>query len=130
MERHILLVDDDPDVVTYVSTVLENTGCRISTAANGEEALQKIDRCRPDLVMLDILMPRQSGMKMYRSLKTSEALKKIPVIILSGISRRTFLRSQEVLDEFEGAHVPEPDAYLEKPAEPEELIHSIEEALS
>ena len=70
-------------------------------------------------------MPKQSGIKMYRELKTNDSLKNIPVIILSGISKRVFLRSQEALTEFGGENVPEPEAYIEKPVEPEELAEMI-----
>ncbi|GAJ11593.1 unnamed protein product, partial [marine sediment metagenome] len=79
----------------------------------------------PDLIILDILMPKQSGIKMYRDLKGDESLKKIPVIILSGIAKRTFLRSQEALTAFGDENVPEPEAYIEKPVEPEELAEII-----
>ncbi|OHD71895.1 MAG: hypothetical protein A2W19_04275 [Spirochaetes bacterium RBG_16_49_21] len=70
-------------------------------------------------------MPKQSGIKMYRELKTNGSFKDIPVIILSGISKRVFLHSQEALTEFGGKNVPEPEAYIEKPVEPEELAEII-----
>ena len=130
MGKTILIVDDDPDVIIYVSTVLEKTGHQIVTAKNGEEAINKINQYRPDLLLLDVLMPKQSGIKMYRELKTNESLKNIPVVILSGISKRTFLRSQEALAEFGGQPVPEPRAYLEKPAEPEQLTQIVQEILA
>jgi twitching motility two-component system response regulator PilH len=66
---------------------------------------------------------------MYRELKTDDALKHIPVIILSGITRRTFLRSQEALTEFGGQNVPEPEGYMEKPVEPEELAKMIQKVI-
>jgi twitching motility two-component system response regulator PilH len=62
---------------------------------------------------------------MYREMKNDESLKDIPVIILSGIAKRTFLRSQEALTEFGDQPVPEPEAYIEKPVEPEELADII-----
>ena len=84
---------------------------------------------RPDLIILDVLMPKQSGIKMYRELKGDESLKEIPVIVLSGIAKRTFLRSQEALTEFRSQSVPEPEAYIEKPAEPEELVETIKKLI-
>jgi len=78
---------------------------------------------------LDILMPKESGIKMYHKLKTDPALKNIPVIMLSGVSKRTFLRSQTALSEFGNEAVPEPEAYLEKPVEPEDLAQSLKEIL-
>jgi len=129
MGKKVLCVDDDPDIRLFVTTVLEENGYTPLTATNGEEGLEIIKKERPDLVTLDVLMPRQSGIKMYRELKTDDSLKDISVIILSGIARRTFLRSQEALTEFGKENVPEPEAYLEKPVEPEELAEMIKKVI-
>jgi twitching motility two-component system response regulator PilH len=91
--------------------------------------MQLIRKENPDLVILDVLMPRESGIRLYRQMKTDKKLKKIPIIILSGITRRSFLRSQKALTEFGGEEVPEPQTYLEKPVEPEELAAAIKAAL-
>ena len=129
MQKNILVADDDRDVVTFVSTVLEKSGYKVISAKDGEEALEKIKANRPDLVILDILMPKQSGIRLYRELKTDQSLKDIPVVILSGISKRTFLRSQEVLTEFGGEPVPEPEVYIEKPVEADDLAQTVSEVL-
>ena len=129
MSKRVLCVDDDPDIRLFVVTVLEENGYTPLTATNGEEGLEIIKKERPDLVTLDVLMPRQSGIKMYRELRTDDSLKNIPVILLSGIARRTFLRSQEALTEFGSENVPEPEAYLEKPVEPEELAEMIKKII-
>ena len=129
MSKRVLCVDDDPDIRLFVVTVLEENGYTPLTATNGEEGLEIIKKERPDLVTLDGLMPRQSGIKMYRELKTDDSLKNIPVILLSGIARRTFLRSQEALTEFGSENVPEPEAYMEKPVEPEELAEMIKKVI-
>ena len=129
MSKRVLCVDDDPDIRLFVVTVLEENGYTPLTATNGEEGLEMIKKERPDLVTLDVLMPRQSGIKMYRELRTDDSLKNIPVILLSGIARRTFLRSQEALTEFGSENVPEPEAYLEKPVEPEELADMIKKVI-
>jgi twitching motility two-component system response regulator PilH len=130
MRKKVLTVDDDPDIISFVVTVLEENDYIPLEANNGEEALAKIRQEKPDLVILDVLMPRQSGIKMYRELKTDDSLKNIPVIILSGITRRTFLRSQEALTEFGGQNVPEPEAYIEKPVAPEELAEMIQKIIA
>jgi len=129
MGKKVLSVDDDPDIRLFVTTVLEENGYTPLTASNGEEGLEIIKKERPDLVTLDVLMPRQSGIKMYRELRTDDSLKNIPVIILSGIARRTFLRSQEALTEFGSENVPEPEAYLEKPVEPDDLAKMIKKVI-
>ena len=125
MGKKVLVVDDDPDVRLFNVTVVEENGYTPIEAANGEEGLEMVKKEKPDLVLLDVLMPKQSGIRLYRELKTNKALKDIPVVILSGIAKRTFLRSQKALTEFGGQEVPEPEVYLEKPVEPEELAQTI-----
>jgi len=89
----------------------------------------KVREDAPDLIILDVLMPKQSGIRMYRELKTEEPFKKIPVIMLSAIAPKSFFRSQQVLDEFRGQSVPPPEAYMEKPEEPEELVELMRKLL-
>jgi twitching motility two-component system response regulator PilH len=125
MGKKVLIVDDDPDVRLFNVTVVEENGYAPVEAANGEEGLAMVKKEKPDLVLLDVLMPKQSGIRLYRELKTNKGLKDIPVVILSGIAKRTFLRSQRALTEFGGEEVPEPEVYLEKPVEPEELAQTI-----
>lgn len=129
MSKKVIVVDDDPDVILFNQTVVEESGYVALTATNGEEALAIIKQERPDLVLLDILMPRQSGIRLYRELKSDASLQHIPVIVVSGIARKTFLQSQKALTEFGGAEVPEPEVYLEKPVEPEELAAKIKTLL-
>ena len=130
MSKIVLIVDDDPDVRLFNSTVVEENGYTPLEADNGEEGLKMIREKKPDLVILDVLMPKQSGIRLYRELKTDKALEGIKVVLLSGIARRTFLRSQKALTEFGGEAVPEPEVYLEKPVEPEELAQVINDILA
>lgn len=129
MPKKVLVVDDDPDVILINRTVIEENGYTALVAENGEQALQIIKDESPDLVLLDVLMPKQSGLRLYSQLKTNKSLEKIPVVILSGIAKRTFLRSQKALVEFGGAKVPEPEIYLEKPVESDELAKVIKDIL-
>jgi len=129
MGKTVLVVDDDPDVRLFNTTVVEEYGYTPLEAENGEEGLKMVKKHLPDLVILDVMMPRQSGIRLYRELKTEKSLKDIDVILLSGIARKTFLRSQSALTEFGGQEVPEPEIYLEKPVEPEELGEVIKKIL-
>lgn len=129
MSKRVLAVDDDPDIIMFVKTVLEENGYIPLIAKNGETGLSIARDESPDLIILDVLMPRQSGIRMYRELKDDETLRNIPVIILSGIARRTFLRSQEALTEFGDQPVPEPEVYMEKPVEPAELAEAIKDLI-
>ena len=129
MSKKVLVVDDDPDVRLFSVTVLEENGYTPLEAENGEEGLKMIKAEKPDLVLLDILMPRQSGIRLYRELKTTKSLKDVNVIVLSGVAKKTFLRSQKALTEFGGAEIPEPEIYLEKPVEPDELAEVLKKVL-
>ena len=76
------------------------------------------------------MMPRESGIHMYRELKKDSDLQGIPVMMVSALSRKTFLHSQGVLDAYEGGQMPEPAAYIEKPPEAEELLAAVQKALN
>ncbi|MGD8703372.1 MAG: response regulator [Desulfosarcina sp.] len=129
MSKTVLIVDDDPDVRMFNATVVEESGYTPVEATNGEEGLKMVKKDRPDLVLLDVLMPKQSGIRLYRELKTDKSLIGIPVIMLSGVAKRTFLRSQKALTEFGDKPVPEPEIYLEKPVEPDELARELKKLL-
>ena len=126
----VLIVDDDPDVRSFVVTVLEENGFKPDTAVDGVQGLELVQKNKPDLVILDVLMPRSSGIRLYRKLKTRKDLMTIPVIMLTGIALKSFLKSQKALDEFGDSPVPEPQIYLEKPVDPEDLATAVKLALA
>ena len=119
MSKRILVVDDEPDVVTYLSTVLKDAGYDTLEAANGEEAMEQIRTGHPDLITLDITMPEMTGVKTYRQLKEDETLRRVPVIIVTGVTHdfKQFISSR--------AQVPAPEGYLEKPVKPEDLLAEV-----
>jgi len=129
MAKKVLVVDDELDVRTFVSTLLETSGYKPLPAVDGKEGMVIARREKPSVVILDVMMPNESGIGMYRELKTDPDLKNIPVIMLSALSRKTFFHSQKVMDEYKGEKIPEPAAYIEKPAEPDELLEAIEACL-
>jgi CheY-like chemotaxis protein len=129
MSKKVLVVDDDPDVRSFIVTVLEENLYIPVIAQDGVEGLEKIEKENPDLVILDVLMPRGSGIRLYHHLKTDDRFSRLPIIMFTGISLRSFLKSQKVLDEFKGAKVPEPDIYLEKPVDPEVLAEAVRKKL-
>ncbi len=129
MGRTVLAVDDEAQTRDFISAVLEENGYTPVLAENGEEAMEIIRQNKPDLIILDIMMPKQSGIKMYRELKRAESWKDIPVIVCSGLPKRTYLRAQAALTETSGESVPDPDAYLEKPVTPERLGATIKQIM-
>lgn len=129
MKKRIMIVDDEKEVREFVSTLLEENGYVPLQAANGEAAMGSLRENRPDLIILDILMPKQSGIKIYQELKTNPSYRDIPVVICSGIARRTFLRTQAARMDFCGQAVCEPEAYVEKPVKPQYLAKILKKIL-
>ena len=129
MGKTVVAVDDEAHTRDFVSTVLEENGYTPILAEDGEQAMELIRQNRPDLVIMDVLMPKQSGIRLYRELKTTESLKEIPVIIYSGIAKRTLFRAQAALTESSGESVPDPEAYLEKPVTADRLAATIKKVL-
>jgi CheY-like chemotaxis protein len=129
-KKRILVVGDELDMRTFVCTLLGTCGYQSLVASDGEEGIQKAKKLRPELIILDVMLPREGGIQMYRELKTDDNLKDIPVIMLSGISKKTFFHSQNILNSYMGQNLPEPEAYIEKPPESEELIQVAESLLA
>ncbi|MBL7211374.1 MAG: response regulator [Desulfobacteraceae bacterium] len=129
-KKKILIVDDELDMRTFLSTLLETTGYKPVVASDGLEGIRKARQIKPDLIVLDVMMPKEAGIQMYRDLRVDSELKDIPVIMLSGIAKKTFFHSQGVLDAYTGQSVREPDAYIEKPPEAEELLQSVQGLLN
>jgi len=122
-QKTILVIDDEPDTVTYFSSLLEDNGYLTVTAENGEEGLSKVSESPPDLITLDISMPETSGVRFYRELRNSEQWKSIPVIMITGISEdfKSFISSRK--------QVPPPDGYLAKPVKEEDLLDLVKKLL-
>jgi CheY-like chemotaxis protein len=141
MPKRILIVDDEPDAISYISSVLEDNGYEYLSAENGEEGLELARKEKPDMILLDLIMPEKSGMLMFQELKKDPELGKIPVIVVSGASEalgvdlRNFmikqpLRGRQRVVETTGeTQFTEPNAYVEKPVDPNELIKVIKENL-
>ncbi len=126
----ILVVDDEPDMRMFVSTVVETMGFVPITAENGTKALKKARSEVPVLVILDVMMPKiEDGIWAYQQFKTDEQLAHIPIIMLSAIAKKTFFHSIRMLSPPKGSHIPEPEAYMEKPPDAVELIKMIENLL-
>lgn len=130
MARKVLVVDDEMDMRAFLTTLLETNGFKPLAAEDGLQGLEMARRSKPALIIMDVMMPKESGITLYRELKTSPDLKDIPVIVVSAVSKRTFFHSQKVLDEYKGEKIPEPSAYLEKPPEADELLETVRKCLA
>jgi len=121
----VLIVDDEMDMRIFLSTLLETSGYKTIIATNGEEGIQKARKHKPAAIILDVLMPKSGGIQMYREVKTDENLKTTPVIMISAIAKKTFLHSMKMLNSHRGETVPEPEGYIEKPPESDELLETL-----
>ncbi len=125
MKKRILVVDDEMDIRIFISTLAESNGYKSVVAKDGEEGWRMVKDHKPNLIILDVMMPRESGLKMYRELRSDPDTNQIPVIMVSAISRKTFLHSIKELMRYHGIPLSEPEAYIEKPPEAEELLSLI-----
>jgi DNA-binding response OmpR family regulator len=127
MAYKILIVEDENDIATFLSTVLRVNGFEPAVAGDAESGLHIARELRPDLICLDIMMPKESGISMYTRLRQDDDLKDIPVIIISGAGQDgTFDFRYYVTDE----NIPEPDYYLEKPVSADHYMSIVNEILS
>ena len=128
--KKILVVDDERDMRIFVSTVVETLGFEPIEAENGAEALQKAGTNSPALVILDVMMPKiDDGIQTYQLFKCDQELSRIPIIMLSAIAKKTFFHSIRMLSPRQGSRLPEPEAYMEKPPDADELSRLITELL-
>ncbi len=129
--KKILVVDDERDMRIFVSTVVETLGFEPIAAENGAEALQKAGSNRPALVILDVMMPKiDDGIQTYQQFKSDQELSRIPIIMLSAIAKKTFFHSIRMLRPRQGFQLPEPEAYMEKPPDVQELSRLITELVA
>ena len=128
--KKILVVDDESDMRIFVSVVVETMGFEAVTAKDGAEALEKARIHLPDLVILDVMMPKiDDGIQTYEQFRTDQKLSHIPIIMLSAIAKKTFVHSIRMLRPRRVAQVPEPEAYMEKPPDADELSELISKLL-
>jgi len=88
-DRLVLVVDDDPEVIDYISAILDDHQMKAMSASNGKEAMRRVRESKPDIILLDLMMPKQSGLGFFNELKKNELYKDIPVIVVSGASKVT-----------------------------------------
>ncbi|MCX5713543.1 MAG: response regulator [Candidatus Omnitrophica bacterium] len=120
-KKRILLVDDEEDLVKTVSFRLEANGYEVTSAYNGLEAMDKAHKEKPDLIILDIMLPKMDGYKVCGLLKNDSRYKETPIIMFSARAQESDMKMGEEV----GA-----DAYITKPFEPKTLLDKISELLN
>ena len=129
-QKKILIVDDEPDVVAYLEMLLKDHGYETVSAGNGEDGLEQLRSQRPDLVTLDISMPRTSGVRFYKEVKSDPDLASVPIVIVTAVTGYAgdpygymkFISSR--------SNVPPPEGFFPKPIDKEEFLAAIRKLLS
>jgi DNA-binding response OmpR family regulator len=120
MSKHVLIADDEPNIVISLEFLMKREGHRVSVARDGDAALALIREQRPDLVLLDVMMPGRSGFDVCQAVRADEALAGVKILMLSAKGRDTDLAKGSAL----GA-----DAYMTKPFSTRELADKVRELL-
>lgn len=121
--RTALVVDDEAVARDFVRAILESADWNVIEAPNGETALKLAAEQKPQLVLLDVQMPGESGFSVFANLRENDATSAIPVIMVTGVAEKTGIKfSGKEMGEFIGK---EPEAYLEKPVDPEVLKSTV-----
>ena len=129
-EKNILVVEDDLHMRVFITTVLETSGYNATACKDGQDGIRKVKEDLPDLIILDVMMPEEGGVSMYRQLKTDKQFKDIPVVMLSGVESKTFLHSLKIMSIGLRDPLPHPEAYVEKPPKADELLNIVQKLLA
>ena len=125
-KKKLLLVDDDPDIISAFEAILSNKGYQVFTAINKREGLEKLNNHLPDLVVLDVMMDEEhDGFEMSREIKQKHP--ELPIIMLTGISEITGVNFRAAASDPDWLPA---DEFLDKPVNPDDLITTIEDLLS
>lgn len=127
--KKVLIVDDEPDIVSYLEMILQDNGFETDSAANGNEALEKVRLDPPDLVTLDISMPEASGTRFYKELKTNPESRSIPVFIVTAVTGlggdesayERFISNRKL--------VPAPEGFFHKPIDRDAFVKAVKDLL-
>jgi CheY-like chemotaxis protein len=140
MQKKIVIIDDDSDMRLYYITVLGDLNLKITEAENGEEGIKKINEEKPDLVLLDLLMPKNGGLSVFNKIMDDPELNNIPVVIISaatsvtGVDMKYYVFNRPFKERKK--NIPDkrietrPIEYLEKPVKPEDLLNIVKKVLA
>lgn len=119
--KKIVCIEDEPEMIDLVRLILGRRGFELIGAVGGREGLETVKQVKPDLVLLDLMMPDMDGWEIYQHMKADEELRNIPVIIVTA--------KAQSIDKVLGLHIAKVDDYITKPFGPQELIDSVNRVL-
>ena len=122
---YIMIVDDDPDIIEGILMILETQPYKLATACDGKKCIEMIKEEPPDLLILDLLMPRMDGWGVIRELRGEPRYANIPIMILTTVVEDASRRRYEL----ETGMAMDVQDYIQKPAKPEDLLSRVEKRL-
>jgi len=120
--KRVVCIEDEPEMIDLVRLILGRKGYDVIGANGGIEGLDAVRRERPDIILLDLMMPDMDGWEVYQQIKADPDLKQIPVVVVTA--------KAQSIDKVLGLHIAKVDDYITKPFGPQELLESIEKILS
>ncbi len=120
--RRVVCIEDEPEMIDLVKLILSRKGYQVTGAMGGREGLEAISREKPDIVLLDLMMPDMDGWEVYQKMKSNDETKGIPVIVVTA--------KAQSIDKVLGLHIAKVDDYLTKPFGPQDLLESVEKVLT
>ncbi len=123
-QKIALIIDDEPDITTYHGTLLSDHGWRVLTANSADDGLMLAKETKPDVIMLDVMMPDRGGLSTLVAFRKDENLKEVPIILVTGIQECVTQDFENFLSRFKHYH---PDAYLEKPVDRDLLFKTLDD---
>ncbi len=124
-KKKIMIVDDEPDILDYLMAVLEDSGYITCTVKDINNILDSIALEKPDLIILDIMMPDRSGLSIYREIQLTSEFKTIPVILISGLSSKNEFIEELLNGNKDSEQIASPEIFIEKPLQIEKLQKQI-----
>ena len=120
-QPYILIVDDDPDILEGILTILETQSYRLATARDGKKCMELLQEEMPDVLILDLLMPRMDGWGVIREMRNNPRFAKVPIMILTTVIEDASRRRYEL----EVGMAMDVQDYVQKPAKPAELLQRV-----
>lgn len=118
----IVHIEDEPDMIDLVTLILSQKGYQVLGADGGQEGLDVVREEKPDLILLDLMMPDIDGWDVYQQFRAHEETKDIPVIVVTAKAQN--------IDKVLGLHIAKVDEYISKPFSPQELLDAVDKVLS
>jgi len=120
--RQVVYIEDEPEMIDLVRLILSRKPYQLTGAHGGREGLDIVRKIHPDVVLLDLMMPGMDGWEVYQQIRSDEAIRDIPVIIVTAKAQN--------IDKVLGLHIAKVEDYIAKPFSPDELLASIERVLA